>query len=1152
MTAPSDPTSNLFRSWSKRIATAQAAGVDTNKIKPIFQQDYANVQRGGSALSDQEAGLHVIRALSGESAVGDPKRKTGLWGTISNIPKDMGDVTSGLAKLLIPNRGNPLYKEGLTTGKFIARNDVMAPIHAYQREGPQGLVSTSPVAKVLGIKPSEATVTEKGDALAKAMGYESAQDMRDKDPAFQDDNFSLSDLANTASRAPIARLIPGSYVAGNIGSSEGRKELQRHPVQTTLDVLPLASKAGRLAVAGSVEDPALRSAIRQGGRPARAAATEVFGEGTAKEALASGRPVRALSRVIPVGSELGEPLTLSDRLSRVSRSLGMDPASRAIARKVTEGTRDIAENSTKEIDTFKKELGDLGFTTPEQMEKLQELYTHRTRDMTLEPHVAQAFDIFDKAAERLTYGEDSALHVDALGEVRSPFNPREKPVIKLSKQVEKVAAAIDKHQAMLDDEATSPKMREYRTKLLANATAKADQLLPSLEEEAAKVPPARFIPMIAKNAQARFVEWADENLSPEAAQVVRNDIARNLDPLHVESLLTAADDAADDLVVPGIPKKVVGKIIREEGAKWQDLQRAGADPGYLPSVTPNRAAALTHPSFIMDRYAPAAYEKARATLGSAASPNALTSLSGGVVEQAKKTTTRAFIDFLHDSKYVLPAEQVNSVIREKVRAFADAHPGIDARAFEEKLRSEYQKFDPNELGMSFASPGAEYYIPKYLAKTIRDLGFKEPNAALKAANKVTGVFKRAVLIQPTFLFNNGFSNFMFAALEADGPISAARDAYHAFRDTWGSRKGEITPKELAQGVNIIDLAPEQRWKFGQGGKVRQFLEENIGVKAMKSLETKWFGLNSKLDDFYRAWGYIQEYRKTGSEVRALEAARAFYADMDDLSPIERTAIKQVIPFYSFQRHMFKFLSRYPVDHPIRTKIIDTVVRQQGEEGDLPDRFKTMFWLGKPNADGEQWGINVRGLNPFADFADNFTLAGFLNNSTPFIKAPAEAFGIDTLTASPGYTPTHYNPESGRYESGRNASPRRFIGNFIPQVEKGMDFLDPQEGRYTPSREPAALRAFKSQVNIPLTPRVYNLNRERYLQEQARIRDANNSVQDMLAGRSGGQLARYPGVVPFRGQLVSAEALALQLADYKRRLREAGYTGAPSAITPRKS
>lgn len=1163
---------DLFGRWQKRGSSLSALPPET--YKGVVQQDVKNVLKGGSPLSDQEAALHIARATTGQSLVGDPKRKTGFWGTIGNIPADIKDLAGGLTKL-----PEALVKE--------AKVSAVAASHS---AGPFGGMFSDKLGKAVGT--DYFSDEKKANSMAQAFGYKDAEEMRAKDPALQGD-ISKGDIFRLVTKAPFVRMVPGAYTAGNLTSPEGRTQLQEAPVQAGLDILPIVGKGGRLVAASKVDNPALASTIRRGGKPARAAALEAFpevsptGVHSPMEALASGRPIRALSRALPglATDEMGNKLSVSDRLKNVAKAHGIDSASRDIARELSNRNRTVEQATQTGLRDIDKEFKDLGFTDEEARRRLSQTAERRTADMDIDPATKQAFDIMERETQQLLDDPLSGLERDAFGEIRSRAADKDKPILATTKKAADYAAKAKAHEDLLNNvklgdppnakyptpmvkkdgtlsermvgepmseflARTSQRGRDHRAKLAANAIDKANALTAKVEADAAKVAPARFIPVVNDNIRAALKAEADFLLDPDVAEVVKKDIDLKLDPLRTESLIDEAGDLVFDEEFPGLPRKVVSDIIKQENAKWLELRDAGLDPVFLPGMTRSRTQALGNPSIALDRTYTPSYEKGRNPLGASTVDDALVSLVGGRVEQLKRVETNKFIDWMKGSGHLIEGPELDVQLRNRVRDFAATHPEADIRAFEESLRSNsYQKFDPAELGMTFAGPGGDYYIPKHLAKTIRELGFKEPTGLGKLSNKTQGVFKKAVLFQPSFLFNNAVGNMMFALMEADGPITAIKDIRTTLK---AIRSGEGIPTELKQGaIASIDMPAPAQFKFRTGGKIRQALDHSSGVDKARLIERKWFGANAALDDFYRAWAYVQDFRKTGDEAGAIRYARQVYSDMDELTPVERGLIKQVIPFYSFQRHLFKFAARYPVDHPIRTQIIATAIRQQEEEGDLPGRFKSMFWLGDPDEQGEQWRVNLRSLNPFADFGNNFTLGGFLSNASPLIKAPAEAFGISDITGAPGYTKRGYNSESGRYEAGRNFNARSAIGNFLPPFERISDFVDPEEGRYSPEREPTALKATTSILNIPLVPRVTNVDRERYLDEQARIRDVSNAIQDAQSNRGDSQLQRYDGLVPFRGQLVPAQVVAQVLAAYRQRLQEAGYTGAPSAVTPRR-
>lgn len=217
------PIEQVVQGWTKRAQQAQKAGIPFSTVKQIAKPDIQKVLAGGSGMSNLQANLAIASATKGGAIVAPPKRGTGFFDIIGNIPSDFGDVIHGLVPW---NLAKGLYNEG------------QAIRHA---------VDTGETS----IKTGE--IRNIGDAIRQI------------------------------SEVPGIRLVPGVHTLGGLTTSEGRKELERHPLMTAIDVGIPAGKATKLALAGKEVTP-----------------------GSALEAASQGHLIRAASRATGVSRKAGE------------------------------------------------------------------------------------------------------------------------------------------------------------------------------------------------------------------------------------------------------------------------------------------------------------------------------------------------------------------------------------------------------------------------------------------------------------------------------------------------------------------------------------------------------------------------------------------------------------------------------------------------------------------------------------------------------------------------------------------------------------------------------------------------------------------------------------------------------------------------------
>lgn len=209
------PLESVLNSWKTRDAEAQALGIDRSAYSELAKRDVKNVMGGGSALPASEVNIALLSNAIQKPIVQTPERGTGPKDTIGNIPKDIEDIVRGF----IPGMARWAYNlPGNIAASYI----------------------------------NPAGSTAKGRA---ELGYESSG--------------GVAGAIRNAGKDPLLSLVPGVFTAGKLTTPEGRKELQQRPVTTALDILPFASKAGKVATAGKVAEKGSATAALQRGHVVR-------------------------------------------------------------------------------------------------------------------------------------------------------------------------------------------------------------------------------------------------------------------------------------------------------------------------------------------------------------------------------------------------------------------------------------------------------------------------------------------------------------------------------------------------------------------------------------------------------------------------------------------------------------------------------------------------------------------------------------------------------------------------------------------------------------------------------------------------------------------------------------------------------------------
>lgn len=1121
--------------WSKRASYLTQSGVKPDDFLPLAYQDYQQVKKGNQPIDDLEAARQVINRLSGKSVSGEKKRPTGFLNTIKNIPKSAGDI---FTSLLTPKFYTGLANEAVETAKFASKGGL----------GTVGILRAGTAKSV-------------PELISKQTG-ETVDEVKERG------SNPISQIAGTAG----IRLLPGAYVAGNLTTSEGRKELQRNPTIAALDVLPYVGKAGRAVALASETGKALppgllRGQIAAGGRQARLAAPQVFPPGSQMEALAAGRPFRALSRTaVPFtkADPLKGPLSLTNRVMKpLADKINMGKIDREVAQPQQAYLREMVQKPQAEFLAKRTdELAKLGYVTDDQLEALGAKLKSGVERTPTEEAAAQLLKA-DEAAE--VANPKSSVFADLEGETRAanPMDSTGLAVKRIMDRRKKVLAMKANSEARLAATAgrafgleLSPSQIKraverglpYWEEKVAKWTGQEQKLLDEFEKVTTSITkdsttpvPARFVEVVNKRILARLY---DATTDP----VVRTDIEAGLVPL--------TDNVIDDAVLPGtVDKKVFNQIRKEEIANWKNLKAEGVDPVYVPGITASKAKRLNAPALVVDRNHMASIEKGRGVLSEAPlSNNVLTASVGAFTERALAEASEQYEkQVLRQSGHVVSTADALKQSREKIRAFMAANPefkGDINLLAQQLLQKEWMAYDPTSFGLKVANKGAPEMIRADVGRALQKLAYKEPPAVLKVLSGGQRVFKTAALWSLSYPTNNIATNLALTAIDTPGALRYYPKAIKAAFDGFLKNKpSKLAPEGLPHGISNLDLEADQAHRFNAGGKVATALKKVIESKPGRAAawtNGRWFDFSARMDDVARNAVYFEELAKNGGDVNlAVKRAGEIVNDLDDLTAVERSLVKQIIPFYSFQRHLAKYALRYPADHPIRSVILARLAEQQIEEGDLPSRFKSMFFLGEPDKTGEQWRLDTRSLNPFQDFADNFTWSGFFANATPFISGPGRAMGISAF-GTPGYGRRAYDPKVGRFVTMREDSNwQTLLKEFIPQYSR----LDPEFTSYTPEREGGLVKGIRKAVNLPVAG-VVNTERERFLSEQGRITEGEEAVQNALRNGEYGALKRIPGIVQVKGVPMTGPEAAEFIKYLSKQIRESGYEGAVSSVLPR--
>lgn len=1126
------PLENVQIKWQQRNSELAAQGIDPKQFSQIQQQDINRVKQGGTAMSNVEARVMVQSVLSGGRApFVQPKRPTGILGTIENIAPDVGDIVTGLWK--IPGS---IYKD-------------------LQRIGTDPGIVAKPF-------------TMHGDLGARL---------------------------RQAAQTPAIDLIPGLHDVAGLTTSEGRKELQRHPVGTVVDVVPLAkgvSEAAGGALAKGAEEGSLA--------------------GTATEALQEGKPLKAGFRAVTNRNPL-----LNDRINQFMRATGIHADDYAAIRAFTvQGRKAVRDSIRVRDEKLKPMFQDM---SPEEVQQLTREAQNYRPGMDISPQHEAIIgmarniqqDLVDASEGRLVrvahngreyiypvngdVGKAHLKKVAAEEEVSAAHQNLEDTVNRrvqqmrqegerlagrrnrLLKTVDRLEREYEQRKARVQNTAGKGEGKAYRT-----ATQKARDTELTLQSKRMQL---RTIEARMQRA-GEFEERQAEFFGPEESQTVRDpQIKAAKDRLTAaqkasekaqnkldEQLAVNAPGAFDALVEQERMKGAVkylnsrgnfklgitealkrlerhdptGVMSPEQWAKigdeatrsWQRYAAEGYDPLWVENVEEHGLASAVKPhvlptnavrqvSHIMSDFRPGVSDLAVA-------------ISLQLMRQIEYDRSVEFIN-THLVNYMKSQADVTAELHQLVdlrEAAGKLKTGDTANELQMLRDQRYVEFDPEHFGVSRAKSGSELalgdkvYIPRDVVKALDDLraDVRDRTVAKRTLSTSTHVYKTAIM---------GFSLKHLAHILLGGTVFVLGRGgitelnpttwVNAYRELAGGR----VPEELLH-VNDSGLSPHDLIEFHAGGTLGRIMKtvwEHTGGWSTERLAK----FEETVTNMQRAVAYMSEEKRalrsgmTEAAAREVGLQHAYktLVDMDGMSTIERNVIKRVMPFYGYTRHIMRYALTYPIDYPLRASIVTHLAEQEinDRSSGLPRSFESLFFMGTPDASGNINAVDVRPTNPFRDLGNDLTFAGFIRQLNPAIAGVFQAAGVNIFTGSPDlYPELTVDPQTGALVAKRPPNGWfTYAKTFVPEISTVDDlFQVSAQTRQMYAANPNALRSrLYADLFIPFGVRTVNLPQAETKEQINYMKVAQAAVSKAMKGQ--GSVANLP-VVPYNGQLVPGAAL----------------------------
>ena len=407
--------------------------------------------------------------------------------------------------------------------------------------------------------------------------------------------------------------------------------------------------------------------------------------------------------------------------------------------------------------------------------------------------------------------------------------------------------------------------------------------------------------------------------------------------------------------------------------------------------------------------------------------------------------------------------------------------GTDVYADIVKNHFKMQAFDPESVfGWTLPKWDQEMYIPKSIADSLDKMLDKGQFPLQGFYSGVTKLFRTSILnYSPRYTAHVGLGGTFLLALHASPYV------IHAIPKAWNDMRntGDV-PRESFQGAAQRSMDPVEYRKtvsgtiLGTSGRAfhehmgaestRWPVEENIekkqGVKLaaatgyhyLKAIGDLNIKVTTYMAQFQRAVAYedyLQKGLRTGKftdpatgKVTEMTMDRArkeaeenmlhVMGDNRAMTPLERSWLNQIFPFYGWTKHILHFVMSYPSDHPFRTQMLAVMAEQNSNDvpAGLPTRIQLLMFLGSPDVEGNVTAIDVRSMDPLRDVANYATLAGVISSLNPVLSAPLAVIDPNIIFGgNPLYPNVTYDQFYGIEAAGSQGSPLTALEQVVPQV-----------------------------------------------------------------------------------------------------------------------
>ena len=616
-------------------------------------------------------------------------------------------------------------------------------------------------------------------------------------------------------------------------------------------------------------------------------------------------------------------------------------------------------------------------------------------------------------------------------------------------------------------------------------------------------------------------------------------------PVVMGQLIQAALMATvKDPIFEGIEPHFLDDMVKEAKDELADLNKRGIFPEYIPHVSSTQLAADGRGSMAIHTLTGKGVPKPDAlsprTWGMDTSKlDVMAGLQRGtkqiLVQKGMDSAVRNYID-----PHISVQTNLENVITTAFPHEMSTLKGESRASFIAQKISDWnlERIDPQkEFGFRLPKWGeGDVYIDKDLMKAFRKMGDarKRDHGVF---DKGTKLFRYSILglsprydahitmggtfllalrstpYMPTFLgaavkgmkagkFDQDMYSTMTQMGTTEYELSSANKAVEHLAIAHGREQVRIAAGEhieVKQGIKLAAAKPVHWLKAVADLNLHMM---NYVVKLQKSVATLDWAAKAERDatrhPITDEYGNVIQMTRERAMMEGMKHAEAVFGDLRRMSPFERQLARSVIPFYGWEKHILQYVLSYPADHPWRAMMLANMAEldSQNTPGGLPSRYQFLFYLGKPDDQGNVTALDLRAMNPLRDVANYATLGGVISSLNPMITAsvsyidPSIIYGGNQL-----YPNLTYDQFYGIETAGPQGNLLNAAAGVVPQlgaIQSAMQLAGQRQGLSSVG----LVKSIGNQLNFPWVPQSLNLK-----QEAAKTAIAQYQVTKSLASNA---------------------------------------------------